>query len=69
MTVNSVCPGISFLDSQVITNIHLTRIHLKLPIRDPSGFPSERGVIPLRVGLLRGFLIVNINKHVDVCRV
>ena len=30
---------------------------------------KQRGVIPLRAGLLRGFSIVNINKHVDVCRV
>jgi hypothetical protein len=26
----------------------------------------QRGVIPLRVGLLRGSLIMNVSKHVDV---
>ncbi len=29
----------------------------------------QRGVIPLRPRLLRGFLIASVSKHVDVCRV
>ena len=30
---------------------------------------AGNGVIPVRAGLLRGFLIASINKRVDVCRV